>query len=129
MMLDNAGDGLRGLRATPSLELFEALYKYYGIEAENNVVDLGGSSSLNLFVANHHQRYVVRVYRPYVTEARLELIHFIHRTLTDQGVPCPTVIAAQDGRPWITVAGRLVEVEQYVDHDEKMDSWERLKTG
>src|SRR5687768_8148005 len=125
MMLDNAGHGLRGLRATASLELFEALDKYYRIEAGTNVVDLGGSSSLNLFVADQHQRYVVRVYRPYVTEARIELIHFIRRTLTAQGVPCPKIITAQDGRNWIRVAGRLVEVEQYVDHDENMDSWER----
>lgn len=129
MLVDNAGNGQRGLRATPSPELFEALYKYYLIETGKDAVDLGGSSSLNLLAADNHRRYIIRVYRPYVTEARLGLIHLVRHRLTAHGLPCSKIIASQDGHPWIRFSGRLVEVEEYVDHDGKMDSWERLKAG
>lgn len=129
MLLDNAGGGRRGLRATSSPELFEGLSKYYKLEAGNDVIDLGGSSSLNLLVTENQRRYVVRVYRPYVTEARLQLISLMQHTLTAQGIPCPKVITSQEGQPWVRIADRLVEVEEYVDHNGNMNSWEHLKIG
>ncbi|MBM3240307.1 hypothetical protein FJZ31_28835 [Candidatus Poribacteria bacterium] len=129
MNMDNAGCGLRGLRATPSPELFEALRDCYEIDGGNDVVDLGGSSNLNLLVANNNRRYVLRVYRPYVTEARLGDIHLVRRELATRGVPCPEVVATRDGQPWMVLDGRLMEVEHYVERDADMDSWERLETG
>ncbi len=129
MVFDNAGGGLRGLRATASPELFEGLYEHYQIKAGNDAHDLGGSSSLNLLVVDNDQRYVVRVYRPYVTEARLQLIALMHHALAAQGIPCPKIITSKDGQPWTHVGGRLVEVEEYVDHNQNMDSLERLKIG
>ena len=62
--MDNVGGGQRGLRATPSLELLQALSDYYGINYGNEVVDLGGSSNLNLLVGDADRRYVLRAYRP-----------------------------------------------------------------
>jgi len=129
MNMDNAGCGLRGLRATPSPELFEALRNCYDIDSGNDAVDIGGSSSLNLLVANDNRRYVLRVYRPYITEARLGALHLVRRELATRGMPCPEVVATRDGQPWIVLDGRLVEVEHYVEHDADMDSWERLETG
>jgi Ser/Thr protein kinase RdoA (MazF antagonist) len=127
MKRDNAGGGRRGLRATLSPELLEVVRDRYGLGSLNGVLDLGGSSSLNLLVQDRNLRYVVRVYRPYVTEARLGDLHLVRRELTTGGVPCPDGLAAQDGQPWITLDGRLVEVEYYVEHDAHMDSWERLE--
>jgi len=129
MKMDNAGNGLRGLRASPSPELFKALRDSYEIDGGEDVVDLGGSSNLNLLVSNDFRQYVVRVYRPYVTETRLGAIHLVRRELTARGVPCPEVVATRDGQPWIMLDGRLVEVEYYVERDADMDSWERLETG
>jgi Ser/Thr protein kinase RdoA (MazF antagonist) len=123
MASDNAGGARRGLRANPSPELFEAILQHYGIDAGNHAVDLGGSSSLNLLVGRH----IVRVYRPYVTEARLGSIHHVRHELNLQGIPCPNMIPTKDGQSWMVFDDRLVEVEPYVQHDGKMDSWERLK--
>jgi len=129
MKMDNAGSGLRGLRASMSLELFEALRDCYGIDSGEDVVDLGGSSNLNLLVSDDTRQYVLRVYRPYVTEARLEDIQLVKRELTARGVPCSEVVATQDGQTWIMLDGRLVEVEYYVEYDADMDTWERLEIG
>jgi len=129
MMRDDAGGGLRGLRATPSPELLEAVRAHYELGRVDSVVDLGGSSSLNLLVRARSHRYVVRVYRPYVTEARLGDLHLARRKLVAGGVPCAATLATRNGQPWIKLDGRLVEVEGYVDHEAAMDSWERLETA
>jgi len=129
MKMDNAGGGRRGLRAIPSPELFEVLHDRYEIHAGNDIVDLGGSSSLNLLVGNDNRRYVLRVYRPYVTEARLRDVHLVRRKLSAHGVTCAQVVATRDGQPFFVLGDRLVEVEHYVEHDANMDSWERLQTG
>ncbi|MFC5649504.1 phosphotransferase enzyme family protein [Paenibacillus solisilvae] len=126
---DNAGGGLRGLRARPSAELFEAVHLSYGIQRLEDSIDLGGSSSLNLLVTDDHSRYVVRVYRPYVTEARLADIRLARQELSTRGVPSSEVILTLDGQQWIVFDGRLIEVERYVESDAQMDSWERLMVG
>ena len=127
--MDNAGCGQRGLRAAPSPELFKLLHDCYGIEASEDAVDLGGSSSLNLLVTNESRRYVLRVYRPYVTETRLRDVHLVRRELTENGVPCSEAVATGTGQPWVVLNGRLVELEHYVKRDADMDSWERLETA
>ncbi|WP_274364875.1 phosphotransferase enzyme family protein [Paenibacillus thermotolerans] len=129
MQKDNAGGGLRGLRASPSEELFRAVADAYGIDRLESGIDLGGSSSLNLLVTDERGRYVVRVYRPYVTEARLSDIQLARQMLNAGGVPSAEALPTSDGRQWLTFDGRLVEVERYVEHDGFMDSWDRLMTG
>jgi Ser/Thr protein kinase RdoA (MazF antagonist) len=122
MQRDNAGAGRRGLRATLSPELLEAVRDCYGPVSVSGVVDLGGSSNLNVLVQNGNLRYVIRVYRPYVTEARLRDLQLVRRELAAGGVPCSAALPTRDGQPWITIDGRLVEVEYYVEHDANMDS-------
>jgi homoserine kinase type II len=109
--------------------LLEAVRDCYGIGSVNDAIDLGGSSSLNLLMRDEGRRYVVRVYRPYVTEARLGDIHLARQALTSQGVPCPEIVPTWDGRPWMMLNGRMVEVEPYVNRDADMDSWERLEAA
>jgi Ser/Thr protein kinase RdoA (MazF antagonist) len=128
---ENEEQVLRGpaLRGGPSPALFDALRDRYGIESSDGATDLGGSSNLNLLVAAHAERLVVRVYRPWVTAARLADLQLVRRQLARGGVPCAQPIGTREGDGWVVVDGRLVEVEPYVDHDEKMDSWERLEAG
>jgi homoserine kinase type II len=116
-------------RAAPSPRLFAALRERYGLPGTDSATDLGGSSNLNLLLAEGHGRFVVRVYRLWVTAERLEAIQNARRRLASGGVPCAPPIRTRDGQSWIVVDDRLVEVEPYVEHDAKMDSWERLATG
>jgi len=126
--MDDAGGGRRGRRAAPPAELEAALGRCYGIHAGHRA-DLGGSANLNLLVADGPARYVVRVYRPHVTVGRLADIQRVRGELRRAGVPCPALVPARDGQPWVRVGGRLVEVERFVDHDATMDSWDRLHVG
>lgn len=129
MSMDDAGNGLRGLRATPSPRLFELLRERYGLDDTDEPRDLGGSSCLNLLVTRGGGRYVARVYRPYVSAARLDAIQQVRRELARGGVPCTAVVPTREGEPWTTIDGRLVEAEPFVERDADMDSWERLELG
>jgi homoserine kinase type II len=123
------------LRGEASPHLFATLRDRYGIgEGDGaNAHDLGGSSNLNLLLTDTDaagpRRFVVRVYRPWVTAARLADMQIVRRQLAQGGVPCALPLPTLDGEPWIVVDGRLVEVEPYVEHDAKMDTWQRLETG
>ena len=127
--MDNATEGKRGLRATPSLELFQTLYDHYGINVDSKFVDLGGSSNLNLLVYDADRRYVLRVYRPYVTENRLADIQLVRGELSNHGVNCSETLLTFSDQPWLVFGNRLLEVEHYVESDTKMDSWERVQSG
>jgi homoserine kinase type II len=126
--MDDAGQGRRGLRATGLADVLALLRERYGI-AGNQVRDLGGSSCLNVLVAAGPARYVVRVYRPYMTTGRLAALHLVRQTLERGGVPCAPLVPTRDGQPWVRSGGRFVEVERFVAHDAAMDCWERLEVG
>jgi Ser/Thr protein kinase RdoA (MazF antagonist) len=129
MGMDDAGNGRRGVRATPSPRLLEVLRECYGLDRIDETRDLGGASHLNLLVATGGGRYVARVYRPYVSAARLDAMQVVRRVLALGGVPCAEVVPTRDGAPWTMSDGRLVEVELCVERDSAMDSWERLEGG
>jgi homoserine kinase type II len=82
-----------------------------------------------MFLPSGNDRYVVRMYRPWVTAARLADMQLVRRRLLAAGVPCSQPICTLDGASWISVDERLVEVELYVDHDARLDSWPRLRAG
>jgi homoserine kinase type II len=107
----------------------ELLRERYGLDANDEARDLGGSSNLNLLIASGSSRCVARVYRPYVSAARLGAIQCVRRALADGGVPCASLVPTCEGEPWTVIDGRLVEVEAFVGGDEQMDSWERLELG
>ncbi|WP_020575442.1 phosphotransferase [Actinopolymorpha alba] len=115
-MADDANGQARGLRAIPTAKLVTALGVHYGLDA-SAAADLGGGLNLNLLVMKGSARYVARVYRPYVTPERLDDIQRVRRELARAGVPCSPPVPTGDGKPWIRVEGRMVEVESYVEHD------------
>src|SRR4051794_4787392 len=83
------------LRGAASPDLFDVLHDRYGIGGGEGAkaTDLGGSSNLNLLLSDTdddggQHRYVVRVYRPWVTTARLADMQLVRRRLAAGGVPC-----------------------------------------
>lgn len=110
---------------TPAL-----LAAHYGIRDGVKARDLGGSQNLNLLVTGGDDRpHVVRVYRPWLTTARLADMQAARRHLATGNVPCVPPIRTRDGASWIRAEDRLVEVEPYVHHDARMNTWERLEAG
>ncbi|MBS4202427.1 phosphotransferase [Bacillus sp. FJAT-49732] len=126
---DNAGGGKRGLRAIPTKDLLEAIRDAFNLPISNDVIDLGGSSNLNLLVTANNDKYVIRVYRPYVSKERLQDIQYVRRKLREGGVPTSDVVLTKDGQSYIVYDQRLVEVEAYIESDGVMDTWDRVEKG
>jgi hypothetical protein len=128
-MNDNAGGGVRGLRAVASQALLDAVQAAYRIDIPTQPFDLGGSANLNLCFADASNKWVVRVYRPYVTTERLRAIQTVRHELSLAGIPSDCLVMTGNGQPWMSFDGRLVELERYIDHNGKMDTWASLEAG
>jgi homoserine kinase type II len=126
---DDAGGGRRGLRPQTSLELLDALERHYGVVPVDSPRDLGGASNLNLLVDDGHGRLVLRVYRPGVSAARLADIQNARRQLHAARFPCLAPIASEDGQYFAAVGASLIELEEYVVTDGRMNTVARVEEG
>lgn len=68
----------------------------YRIWAGPDARDRAGSPNRNVLVISVHQRFVVRVYRPWLTTAGLEAMQAAHHHLALGGVPDPLRIRTCD---------------------------------
>jgi homoserine kinase type II len=130
MTNDHDGDahgGRRGRRARTSAELFEFVRQTYGIEVSaEHARDLGGSSNLNLLLGD---RWVVRVYRPYVKPDRVAAMSAVRELLARGSIPCAPTRLTLAGEPWTVFGDRCVEIERYVACDAKMHDWDRVEAA
>ena len=126
-----------GDRAKPTRELLAGVWAAYALDGEpriessggpgdHSIRDLGGGFTLNLLAARHGRAVVVRVYRSWVSVARLADLQRIRDLLRDAGIPIPALVPTTGGQPWCMLEGRLVEADEYVANDANMDSWPRL---
>jgi len=125
--VDDAGGGRRGTRAVVSAELWQVLAARWAISRQRGR-DLGGSLNLNLLVNRGGECLVVRVHRASVSPARLADIQAVRDRL-DAAVPCSALVAARNGARWAWAGDRLVEVERFISHDGRMNTWPRLARG
>jgi Phosphotransferase enzyme family len=72
---------------------------------------------------------VVRVYWPGVSVERVAALQAACRALGDAGLPVVPLIPSQCGRAVEAVNGLVVEVEEYVEHDGRMNTPPRLLRG
>lgn len=121
----------RGLLDRPTMphQLDQQIANHFGLTATQPFVDIGGSSTLNLRLETTSGAFVVRLYRRWMTPARLEAMQAARRFLAEAGIPCPLPRLTLDGAGWIEVDGHLVEIEPFIAFDSKMDSWVWLEQG
>lgn len=110
-------------------QLDQQIANHFGLTATQPFVDIGGSSTLNLRLETTSGAFVIRLYRRWMTPARLRAMQAARRHLAGVGIPCLTPVPARDGSDWIEVDGHLVEVERHIAFDSKMDTWGRLEQG
>jgi homoserine kinase type II len=122
----------RGLRDRPTLPPhldLEIADRYGGLVSTGPMVEIGGSSTLNLRLHTTDGVFVVRLYRSWMPPARLQSIQAGRHHLADVAIPCPLPVAARDGNSWTEVDGHLVEIEPCISFDGKMDTWDWLEQG
>jgi len=121
----------RGLldRPTAPEHLEREIASDFGLMATQPLVEIGGSSTLNLHLETTDGSFVVRLYRRWMTPARLKAMQTARRHLAGVGIPCPPPVHVRDGNGWMAIDGYLVEIEPLIGYDSKMDSWVRLEQG
>ena len=82
----------------------------------------GLSKSHNTTVLRPDLGVVARVYRPGVSVVRVAALQAARRALGAAGLPIVPLIPSPSGRTVEAVNGRVVEVEEYVDHDGRMNT-------
>lgn len=119
------GDPTKLAASRPALspELLAVVAERYGLGVDTPR-DLGGSFNLNVMV----DRYVLRVYGPWVSAERVQELQRIRQTLERRGVPIPDLLPALDGSLWSEFDGCALEVEQYVV-GERMKCGTELRIG
>ena len=106
--------------------LFGLAGRWWGLDLDEAH---GLSKSHNTTVLRPDLGVVVRVYRPGVSVERAAALQAARRALGDAGLPIVTLIPSQSGRTIEAVNGRAVEVEEFVEHDGRMNTTPRLLRG
>lgn len=119
---------MRPIRPMKSPELIDTIVRAYSLTPNDDPIDLGGSSNLNLLFSDRGILYVARVYRAWVTPQRLEGIQSVRTTLSAAGLPFIQTRLSSDGHTYIHFADWLVEIEPFVDGQD-MTTWAQLKDG
>ncbi|MCI4365291.1 MAG: phosphotransferase [Thermoplasmata archaeon] len=117
------------LRPIVPPDLFEHLRKTYAIGGIELTMDLGGSRNLNLMITTGAGMLVVRAYRNGMSLDRLKAIQAARKALNAKGVPAPQVLQTRQGESWSRHEGHLIELEEYVEHNSRLDSWGSLESG
>lgn len=71
----------------------------------------------------------VHISRDEVTGGRVEALQRARARLAQNGVPVVDLLRSVGGATWEIVEGRVVEVEPWVHHDARMNTWPRLQQG
>ena len=106
-----------GPRATVSAGLIAAARHAFSLGSVAAVLDLGGTYSLNLRLRTDRETVVLRIYRPWVTPARLASVQAVRAGLHVGGLPVLPARLTRDGSGAITVDQRLVEAEPWRPDD------------
>jgi len=110
-----------------SSSLVEHVREAYSVGGVELNMDLGGTRNLTLLVTTGSGMLVVRAYGPGVALERLLAIQSVRRALSARGVPTSVPLSTRTGQSWSRYGGRLVEVEEFVEHSARLDSWDRLE--
>jgi Ser/Thr protein kinase RdoA (MazF antagonist) len=120
---------LRPPNAHPSPSLLEHVRETYAVGGVELTMDLGGSRNHNLLVTTGSGMLVIRAYRTGISLDRLLSLQSVRRALSARGVPTAATLRTRSGELWSRHEGQVVEVEEYIEHSGRMDTWDRLDVG
>ena len=71
----------------------------------------------------------IHVSRAEVTPRRVTALQHARIRLAQDGIPVVDLLRSEGGATWENIEGRVVEVESWVHHDGRMNTWPRLHQG
>lgn len=118
-----------GPRAVTSGRLIAAAQAAWGLGEITGTNDLGGTYNLNLRLSTSHGDAVLRVYRPWVSSARLATTQAVRVALHQRGLPVLPPVPSRSGTMAIRDTDRLVELEAWQPDDGGTTDRGRLLTA
>jgi homoserine kinase type II len=122
----DAGRGTRGLKPTITPAVVDAVQRTWDLNLDRAVA-LGGSTGLNFLVDARHGRLVVRVHRAHITAARVHALQAAREAAALGGVPTARTILGRHGERYACADSWVIEVEEFIDSDAKMDTLPRIR--
>jgi Ser/Thr protein kinase RdoA (MazF antagonist) len=92
-----------------------------GVDREAQLIDLGGTMSLNLHLVD--EGLVLRVHPRFVTRERLRALQAVRAHLAGAGLEAAEAVEI-DGSPLLEVGDRVAEVERFLVHETPTATWE-----
>lgn len=86
--------------------------------------DLGGTYNLNVYMLCSTGEFILRVYRPWVTSARLAFLQNLKKRLLIAGLPVPKPLGWDHGKQLGLSLDRLLEVENFTPSESISPNWE-----
>jgi len=99
----------------------EATLARLGVRSANEVIDLGGTMSLNLHIAK--LGLVLRIHPSFVTRERLLALQAVRAHVAHCALVVPALVEI-DGSPLIRIDQRFAELEHFVAHTAPPPTWE-----
>ncbi|NEE01519.1 phosphotransferase [Phytoactinopolyspora halotolerans] len=121
---------MNGPRAAATAEWLDLVRHEYSLTEVASARDLGGNFNLNLRVSTAEGALVVRVSPEWVDAERLAAVQAVREYLRGRGWPIPQTVRTPSGGTWVSLHGRLVEVERYVEpRGASMTTWSAIRAG
>ena len=108
------------------IQVVAAVEGLWGLDTGGWSVLVDGAAPVVLLPAAGAVLHIARVE---VGPARIEALHRARARLAACGIPVVALMTSLAGSTWHGCQGRVVEVERWVEHDGRMNSWPRLRTG
>lgn len=116
------------MRRTLTPAIAHAVAQTWGCDL-GRAIPLGGSTGLILLAGIGDRRVVVRVHRGHVTVARVEALQLAREIAATANVPTAAAITGRRGERSIAVDSCVIEVEEFVPSDAKMDALPRIEAA
>jgi len=116
-----------GPRASFDDELRNTIAEQLNVGFITTTKDLGGTYNLNVLLQTTSGTYVVRVYRPWVTYERVNMVQQVKQVLYKNAFPVAIPVASKAGETIFFYRDRYVEVEHFIPHDEITETWQRYE--
>jgi len=111
-------------------ELLSTISREYDLRFDFELAeDLGGSYSRNILLDTTKGKFVARLYQSYVMISRLSDVQKVRAYLNESGISTTKVISTVAGKSFTSINSMLIEVEEFIEGDEYMNTWEKVTSG
>jgi hypothetical protein len=111
-------------------DLLQLIQDEYGLIFDfDSTRDLGGSYTRNILLNTDRGKYVARVYQAYASIARILDVQKVRNYLNNEGIRTANILSTRSYKSFTSYRGMIIEVEKFLELNDKMNTWDKIKSG